>query len=95
MDDIALLQLCNSTIAFELASVLFNKKMKYEYKLKSNNCWYEGLQLYAPSINNALEATNKTIKDNGIFRERHSIEQDPSLANARIFATGSTISLEL
>ncbi|CAF4807285.1 unnamed protein product [Rotaria sp. Silwood1] len=57
------------------------------------------------------EATNKTIKDDGTFRERHvlsrfltissniihnwSIERDPSLANARIFATEPTISLQL
>ncbi|CAF3013387.1 unnamed protein product, partial [Rotaria sp. Silwood2] len=77
----------------------------------SNNGWYEGLKLYAPSTNNALKATNKTIKDDGTFRERHflsrlltissniinnwSIERDPSLANARIFATEPKISLEL
>ncbi|CAF4423464.1 unnamed protein product, partial [Rotaria sp. Silwood2] len=79
--------------------------------LKLNNGWYAGLQLYAPSTNNALEATNKTIKDDGTFRERHvlsrfltissniihnwSIERDPSLANARIFATEPTIALQL
>ncbi|CAF1183236.1 unnamed protein product [Rotaria sp. Silwood1] len=79
--------------------------------LKSHNGWYEGLQLYTPSTNNALEATDKTIKDDGTFRERHvlsrfltissniihnwSIERDPSLANARIFATEPTISLQL
>ncbi|CAF5066762.1 unnamed protein product [Rotaria sp. Silwood1] len=61
--------------------------------------------------NNALEATNKTIKDDGTFRERHvvsrfltissniilnwSIERDPSLTNARIFATEPAISLQL
>ncbi|CAF4220670.1 unnamed protein product [Rotaria sordida] len=37
MDDIALLQLCNSTIACELVSILFYKKMKYEYKAKKTN----------------------------------------------------------
>ncbi|CAF4004367.1 unnamed protein product [Rotaria sp. Silwood2] len=77
----------------------------------SNNGWYQGLQLYAPSTNNALEATNKTFKADGISRERHvlsrfltisssimnnwSIERDPPLADARIFATEPTISLEL
>ncbi|CAF5148201.1 unnamed protein product, partial [Rotaria magnacalcarata] len=38
--------------------------------LKSNAGWYEGLQLYVPNTNNALEATNRTIKDVGTFSER-------------------------
>ncbi|CAF4753768.1 unnamed protein product, partial [Rotaria sp. Silwood2] len=38
--------------------------------LKSNDGWYEGLQLYTPSTNNALEAINKTIKADGTFRGR-------------------------
>ncbi|CAF2818079.1 unnamed protein product [Rotaria sp. Silwood2] len=87
-------------------------KRKVEHRLcQSNNGWYQGLQLYAPSTNNALEATNKTFKADGISRERHvlsrfltisssimnnwSIERDPPLADARIFATEPTISLEL
>ncbi|CAF2081129.1 unnamed protein product [Rotaria magnacalcarata] len=79
--------------------------------IKSNDGWYEGIQLYAPSTNNALEATNKTIKDDGTFRERHvlsrfliigcnivnnwSNERDIKSINAKIFATEPTISLEL
>ncbi|CAF4632468.1 unnamed protein product [Rotaria sp. Silwood2] len=76
------------------------------------NCgWYEGIQMYVPSTNNALESTNRTIKDDGTFRERHvlsrfltiasniinnwSIERDPSSTNAKIFATEPPISLEL
>ena len=80
-------------------------------RLKSNNGWYEGLRLHTPSTNNALEATNKTIKDGGTFRERHvlsrfliicsniifnwSIERDTSLINAKVFAIEPTISLQL
>ncbi|CAF4227083.1 unnamed protein product, partial [Rotaria sordida] len=79
--------------------------------LKTNDGWYEGIQVYTPSTNNALEATNKTIKDDGTFRERHvlsrfltiatnvinnwSVERDSSSINAKIFATEPTISLEL
>jgi hypothetical protein len=79
--------------------------------LKSNDGWYEGVQLYTPSTNNALEAVNRTIKDDGTFRERHvlsrfltiasniinnwSIERDPSSINAKVLATEPTISLSL
>ncbi len=71
----------------------------------------DGIQIYAPSTNNALEGTNKTIKDDGTFRERHvlsrflavasnivnnwSFERDASSINAKIFAIEPTISLQL
>jgi predicted DNA-binding antitoxin AbrB/MazE fold protein len=79
--------------------------------LESNDGWYEGVQLYVPSTNNALEATNRTIKDDGTFRERHvlsrflqiasdivnnwSKERDSSSINAKIFATEPNIPLSL
>ncbi|CAF3879166.1 unnamed protein product [Rotaria sordida] len=79
--------------------------------LKTNDGWHEGIQVYTPSTNNALEATNRTIKDDGTFRERHvlsrfltiasnivnnwSIERDITSINEKIFATEPTISLEL
>jgi hypothetical protein len=79
--------------------------------LESNNGWYEGIQLYVPSTNNALEATNRTIKDDGTFRERHALsrflqiasdivknwskERDPSSVNAKVFAREPNISLSL
>ncbi|CAF4295127.1 unnamed protein product, partial [Rotaria sordida] len=79
--------------------------------LKLNNGWYEGIQLYTPSTNNVLETINKTIKDDGTFRERHvlsrfltiastiiynwSIERDVSSINAKKFATEPTMSLQL
>ncbi|CAF3896417.1 unnamed protein product [Rotaria sordida] len=82
----------------------------YEW-LTLNDGWYEGLQLNTPSTNNALEATNRTIKDDGTFRERHvlsrflaissniiynwSTERDPLSVNAKLFAIEPTISLEL
>ncbi|CAF4737801.1 unnamed protein product [Rotaria sp. Silwood2] len=87
--------------------------MNYFYNewLKTNDGWYEGIQVYTPSTNNALEATNRTIKDDGTFRERHilsrfltiasnivnnwSIERDITSIKGKIFATEPTISLEL
>lgn len=73
--------------------------------LESNNGWYEGIQLYVPSTNNALEATNRTIKDDGTFRERHALsrflqiasdivknwskERDPSSVNAKSICHGT------
>ncbi|CAF2411789.1 unnamed protein product [Rotaria sp. Silwood2] len=79
--------------------------------LKTNDGWYEGIQVYSPSTNNALEVTIRTIKDDGTFRERHvlsrfltiasnivnnwSIERDITSINENIFATEPTTSLEL
>ena len=128
IEDIEMLQLCNSPSLFESATVLFMKKWKHNNKennqsvldflqyfddewLHSNSGWYEGIQLYTPSTNNALEATNRTIKDDGTFLERHvlsrflttasdivrnwSIDRDPSSTNAKQFASEPTITLEL
>ncbi|CAF1186126.1 unnamed protein product [Rotaria sordida] len=123
-----MLQLCNSSTTFKLATALFMKKWKMNSKQKNqsilgflnyfdyewltlNDGWYEGLQLNTPSTNNALEATNRTIKDDGTFRERHvlsrflaissniiynwSTERDSLSVNAKLFAIEPTISLEL
>jgi hypothetical protein len=128
LEDIEILQLCNSSSLFELAITLFMKKWKYKNKeknqsvldflqyfddewLQSNPGWYEGVRLYMPSTNNALEATNRTIKDDGTFRERHvlsrflttasdivrnwSIDRDPSSTNLKQFATEPTTTLQL
>jgi len=73
--------------------------------------WYEGVAIFVPSTNNALEATNKTIKDDSTFRERYSLsrflslastivsnwsnERDPTNINAKLFASEPTISLKL
>ncbi len=37
--------------------------------LESKNGCYEGLELYVPNTNNALEATNRVIKDEDTIRE--------------------------
>ncbi|CAF0964252.1 unnamed protein product [Adineta steineri] len=79
--------------------------------IQSHSGWYEGIQLYTPSTNNGLEVTNRVIKADGTFRERHvlsrfltisstivnhwSIERDLSSTNVKVFATESTISLRL
>ncbi|CAF0784735.1 unnamed protein product [Adineta ricciae] len=83
---------------------------KHEWLL-SNPGLYEGIQLYVPSTNNALESTNRTIKDDGAFRERHvlsrflttsseiisnwSMDRDTSFTNSKYFTTEPTISLAL
>ena len=36
---------------------------------------YKGIQLYVPSTNNAVESTNRTIKDDGTFRERYVLSR--------------------
>ncbi|CAF1449502.1 unnamed protein product [Adineta ricciae] len=128
LEDIEMLQLCNSTTTFKLATTLFMKKWKinskqknqsilefldyFDYEwIKLNDGWYEGIQLNTPSTNNALESTNRTIKDDGTFRERHvlsrfltisadiiynwSTERDPSSVNVKVFAMEPTISLQL
>ncbi|RNA14669.1 hypothetical protein BpHYR1_002690 [Brachionus plicatilis] len=62
--------------------------------------WYEGLQLFTPSTNNSLEATNRVIKDEDTLRDRlvlsrftvvalsivkkWSIERNPSKQNTTI-----------
>ena len=38
--------------------------------LSSKDGWYEGYQTHRPSTNNALEATNRVIKDEDTLRER-------------------------
>ncbi|CAF1167498.1 unnamed protein product [Adineta ricciae] len=79
--------------------------------IQSNSGWYEGIQFHTPSTNNALEATNRVIKDDGTFRERHvlsrfltisstivhnwSVERDLSSTNAKVFAKEPTICLRL
>ncbi|CAF1495082.1 unnamed protein product, partial [Didymodactylos carnosus] len=79
MDDIDTVQLSNSQKTFEVATKLFLKKWKSEEKvlqyfssewLESKNGWYEGLQMYVSSTNNALEATNRVIKDEDTIRGR-------------------------
>jgi hypothetical protein len=37
--------------------------------LTSHNGWYEGMLHFTPSTNNALQATNRVIKDENTFRE--------------------------
>ncbi|CAF3264957.1 unnamed protein product [Rotaria socialis] len=103
MNDIEMLQLSNSSTIF---LIYFDNDW-----IKSNGGWYEGIQLYTSSTSNALEATNKVVKDDGTFRERHvlsrflviasniinnwSIERDPSSTNAKLFSVEPTICLNL
>jgi hypothetical protein len=79
MNDIETLQLSKNKKIFDIATRLFLKKWKSQEKfiqyfssewLESKNGWYEGLAMYVPSTNNALEATNRVIKDEDTLRER-------------------------
>jgi hypothetical protein len=91
-----------------------NDFLKYfadEWLVETNRGWYEGVALFVPSTNNALEATNRTIKDDSTFRERFSLsrflslattivynwsyERDPTNINVKLFASEPTISLNL
>lgn len=80
MYDLDKLQLSRSPAIFETASKLFIDKWEKVSKdliqyfsdewLVKNPNWYEGYAVGTPSTNNALEATNKVIKDEQTFRER-------------------------
>ncbi|CAF1490264.1 unnamed protein product, partial [Rotaria sordida] len=49
--------------------------------LKTRDSWYEGYNNFTPSTNNSLEATNRVIKDEHTFRERHSLSRFFIIAN--------------
>ncbi|CAF4240681.1 unnamed protein product [Rotaria sordida] len=91
LDDIDKLQLCESETIFKNASSLFMKKWsKREHDfseyfekewLKTLDSWYEGYNNFTPSTNNSLEATNRVIKDEHTFRERHPLSRFFTIAN--------------
>jgi hypothetical protein len=79
MDDIDILQLCKNKTICDKAVKLFLRKWKSQERfleyfsdewLGSKSGWYEGLEVNVPSTNNALEATNRYIKDEDTIRER-------------------------
>jgi len=80
LNDVDALQLAQSERIFTKASNLFIKKwtrsqpdfVEYFRRewLTSHDAWYEGVEHFTPSTNNALEATNRVIKDENTFRER-------------------------
>ncbi len=89
--DVEKLQLSESEITFRNASSLFLKKWSQTEKefaeyfenewLKTLDSWYEGYSTFTPSTNNPLEATNKVIKDEHTFRERHTLPRFLTIAN--------------
>jgi hypothetical protein len=119
MQDIETMQISRNSKQFQIATQLFLKKWKNESSfleyfsnewLLSKNGWHEGVQMYAPSTNNALEAVNRIIKDEYTLRERlvlsrftvvvfdivrkWSKERDPSNINAKIYKQEPTIQLK-
>jgi hypothetical protein len=92
LDDIDQLQLSESEVVFRGGSSLFLKKwsttenefteyFKNEW-LTILDSWYEGYgNTFTPSTNNQLEATNKVIKDEHTFRERHPLSRFLIVAN--------------
>ena len=120
MNDIETLKLSTNKKVFDIATRLFLKKWKSEEKflqyfssqwLNSKNGWFEGLATYVPSTNNALEATNRVIKDEDTLRERlvlsrftvvlfsivnkWSKERDPTLINSKKFEHKPLITLSV
>jgi len=92
LDDIDKLQLSESEIVFRNGSSLFLKKWQTREKdfteyfekewLTILDSWYEGYDsAFTPSTNNQLEATNKVIKDEHTFRERHPLSRFLTVAN--------------
>lgn len=79
LTDIDKLQLSQNNTIFDHATELFFEKwesherfLKYfkdEWIIQNKN-WYEGLRLYTPSTNNALESCNRVIKKENTIRER-------------------------
>jgi hypothetical protein len=100
LHDIDKLQLSESEIVFRNGSSLFLKKWQTREKdfteyfekewLTILDSWYEGYDsAFTPSTNNQLEATNKVIKDEHTFRERHPLSRFLTVAN-NIIRTWST-----
>lgn len=82
LSDLTFLQLIATVSYFETALDLFLKKWENEadfvayFKeewINQNPNWYEGAMQNVPSTNNALEATNRVLKDDVTGRERLSI----------------------
>ena len=94
-EDIEILQLVRSEAAFLKASELWRRKWSspdvatftdyfFSNWIQENNGWFEGRAPGYPSTNNALEATNNVIKNEGTFRERLPIAQFVTLAMATV-----------
>ncbi|CAF3873774.1 unnamed protein product [Rotaria sp. Silwood1] len=92
LDDIETLQLCESETVFRNVSSLFLKQWNKTEKefteyfenewLTVLDSWYEGYNgAFTPSTNNQLEATNKVIKDEHTFRERHTLSRFLTVAS--------------
>jgi hypothetical protein len=94
INDIDALQWAQSERIFTKSSNLFVKKwankqpnfMEYFRSewLTTHNAWYEEVQHFTPSTTNALEATNKVIKDENTFRERLPLSRFKVLAFERV-----------
>ena len=91
LDDVDKLQLCESEIVSRNASSLFLEKwsnvekefteyLEHEW-LNLLDSWYEGYSNSTPITNNSLKATNKVIKDEDTFRERHPLARFLTIAN--------------
>ena len=86
---IKILQLSQNNEVFDDAAKLFIKKYKTEkdfiayFKkewLDTHEGWYEGYAKNTPSTNNALESSNRYVKDNGTLRARLDLSMFLSVA---------------
>lgn len=81
MNDIDRLQQSWSDDIFDMAVELFKLKWKHVFPeffscfesewLNKNRYWYEGVRPLTPKTNNALESTNRIIKDEYTMRQRY------------------------
>ena len=118
LNDIDKLQLSKNKTTFEMVTKLFLKKWANQERFVQyfsnewiglKNGWYKGLEIYVPSTNNALKATNRVIKDEDTVRERlvlsrftvvalsivkkWSKERNPTGINSKTFEHQSSIPL--
>lgn len=84
MADFNLIQLSQSADIFNKSVTLFCEKWKKQVAflnyinqewLSKNRNWYEGASGQMPSTNNALESSNRSIKDKHTLRERQSLSK--------------------
>lgn len=89
LSDIDALQCSSSFDVFDRACESFLAKWKDQQEfikyfeeqwLIMNRNWYLGVLPGTPVTNNALEAFNRTIKDDHTLRERHSVSRFPVVA---------------
>ncbi|RNA23002.1 hypothetical protein BpHYR1_014999 [Brachionus plicatilis] len=63
---------------------VFSKYFNDVWLSDSNDAWYESYSLRTPSTNNALESTNRIIKDEATFRKRLSVSDFLNMVSTKL-----------